>query len=135
MTQSNIQNLREALEHSPGNTPLRLMLADALFEANEFLDAEKLTGKAYVLTARHRLLGDARALADQVWDLTRINFNYLDISEKLERPNFKLTKVYQQYLNVLSIDPCLPGELLPDNWCGEKLREKLTHHFQATIGG
>ena len=41
MTQSNIQNLREALEHSPGNTPLRLMLADALFEANEFLDAEK----------------------------------------------------------------------------------------------
>jgi len=41
VTQSNIQNLREALEHSPGNTPLRLMLADALFEANEFLDAEK----------------------------------------------------------------------------------------------
>ena len=104
-------------------------------DMKEFLDAEKLTGKAYVLTARHRLLGDARVLADQVWDLTRINFNYLDISEKLERPNFKLTKVYQQYLNVLSIDPCLPGELLPDNWCGEKLREKLTHHFQATIGG
>ncbi len=101
----------------------------------EFLDAEKLTGKAYVLTARHRLLGDARDLADQVWDLTRINLNYMDILEKFKQPHFKLTQLYQQYLEVLMIDPCLPKELLPDDWCGEKVRKKLSHHFQATIGG
>jgi len=40
VAQSDIQHLREALEHSPGNTPLRLMLADAFLEAKQYSEAE-----------------------------------------------------------------------------------------------
>ncbi len=103
-------------------------------DMREFLDAENLTGKAYVLTAKHKLLGDARNLADQVWDLTNLNLSYGDILSKLDNMKVKLAEVYQQYLEVLEIDPCLPKELLPINWQGEKVRDKFKKRFRDTIG-
>lgn len=103
-------------------------------DMKEFLDTDHLTGKAYVLTAKHKLLGDARNLADQVWGLTAINVNYSEILQKLNQPTAKLAEVYESYLEVLSIDPCLPGELLPEDWFGDKVRGKLANHFHDTIG-
>lgn len=40
MSDNNIQNLREALKHSPDNAPLRLLLADTLLAADELDEAE-----------------------------------------------------------------------------------------------
>lgn len=98
-------------------------------DMREFLEAEKLTGKAYVLTAKHKLLGDARKLADQVWSLSKLNLAYGDVLDKLNQVEVKPAEVYQQYLVILEKDPCLPKELLPDDWMGDKVRNKLANVF------
>ncbi len=41
MNDSTIDSLREALKHSPNNTPLRLLLADTLLNLNRLEEAEK----------------------------------------------------------------------------------------------
>lgn len=41
MNDSTIDSLREALKHSPDNTPLRLLLADTLLNLNRLEEAEK----------------------------------------------------------------------------------------------
>lgn len=41
MNDNTIESLREALKHSPNNTPLRFLLADALLTANRLEEAEK----------------------------------------------------------------------------------------------
>lgn len=41
MNDNTIDSLREALKHSPDNTPLRLLLADTLLASNKLEEAEK----------------------------------------------------------------------------------------------
>ena len=41
MNDNTIDSLREALKHSPDNTPLRLLLADTLLNLNRLEEAEK----------------------------------------------------------------------------------------------
>ena len=40
MNENTIESLREALKHSPNNTPLRLLLADTLLGLNRLEEAE-----------------------------------------------------------------------------------------------
>lgn len=94
-------------------------------DMQEYLEAQRLTGKAYVLTARHRLLGDARELASQVWNLPEIHHDYYSILRDLENKKVPLAGIYQHYLEVLEVDPCLPKELLSQNWVGDKVRKEL----------
>jgi phenylacetic acid degradation operon negative regulatory protein len=96
----------------------------------EFLAAQKLFGQAYVLTAKHRLIGDARELASKVWPLEKINKRYWQIIAELEvlnkLPSLKqaseLKKICHDYYQALLLDPCLPKELLPLDWGAKQCR-------------
>ncbi|MDZ7586710.1 MAG: CRISPR-associated endonuclease Cas2 [Patescibacteria group bacterium] len=99
----------------------------------EFLEEEKLLGMAYVLTAKHRLLGDAKRLANEVWNLDELNKSYSSLvdrinqSENLE-PAKKLKavkKICYNYTVLLAIDPCLPKELLPFGWQEWEVRKLI----------
>jgi len=98
---------------------------DLAEDMKEFLEAERLLGKAHVFIAKHHLLGDARQLADQVWKLEEYNFAYKDILDKLAVKKIKPESLYQEYLEILRNDPCLPKELLPEDWQGENTRENI----------
>lgn len=102
-------------------------------DINEFLNESGLRGRAYVLTAKHKLMGDARELADQVWGLTEINLEYTKVLSRLDNSKYNLAKLYEQYLGILASEPVLPRELLPGNWVGDQVREKLIRAMGSLI--
>lgn len=100
----------------------------------EFLKDKKLLGDVFVLTAKHRFMGSAKDLANRVWQLKKINEKYKKISEGLKRlETIKNKNEHQAYLrqlffdlsDLLTHDPILPKELLPDDWLGETVRKQL----------
>ncbi len=99
----------------------------------EFLHSQKLFGLAYVLTAKHQLMGEARTLAADVWHLNIINDEYqllIDAMEKFHdfsniKQSTSLPKICQDYDQLLLKDPCLPQVLLPQDWLAEKARKLL----------
>lgn len=93
-------------------------------DINEYLKEQKLFGEAFVLTAKHQLIGDAKELANKIWRLELIAKRYENLLEKLEDGE-KIKKICSQYMNILLIDPCLPRELLPDDWVAERVRKVL----------
>lgn len=108
-------------------------------DMNEFLKAEKLLGRAYVLRAENYLLGEARDLAEEVWHLTAFNQQYLDLETKADRAISgksrqqieEVKKVCYDYSMVLEGDPCLPKELLPDNWARERVQQKIARIIKS----
>ena len=110
-------------------------------DMTEFLQEAKLFGKAYVLTARHHLLGEAKNLAEQVWHLSELNNEYLNLEERLGELNTlkgksKLVeekKICYDYSVLLTIDPCLPRELLPSNWTRPKIEKLIAEIIKQNI--
>lgn len=96
----------------------------------EFFQVEKILGKAFILTAKHRLMGKPRELANQVWQLDRLNQKYQELLEKIEeyqkqpQPKAK-NKLQEQFIELMQKDPCLPAQLLPEDWLGDLARKKL----------
>lgn len=99
----------------------------------EFLRSQKLFGLAYVLTARHQLMGEARTLAGEVWHLNSINEGYQRLIDALEKvhdfsgikQSTALQRICQDHNQLLLKDPCLPQALLPQDWLAGKTRKLL----------
>ena len=91
----------------------------------EFLQAEKFLGQAWVLTAKHKLLGEAKDLAASVWRLNQLNDEYGSLSERLMGGREPLNKICYDYSVLLANDPCLPRELLPGGWAAFKVRQLI----------
>lgn len=103
----------------------------------EFLESHKLLGKAFVLTAKHHLMGDAQILAEHVWKLDELNEEYQEMLDKLEKiktPKVDLEKKQKavqqlriEYFDLLLRDPLLPKELLPKDWVGHQLLKEISN--------
>lgn len=101
----------------------------------EFIKSHNLLGKAFVFTAKHRLMGDARTLADYIWKLDKINEEYQQILDKLEKikemkanseeRRKSIQQLRLEYFELLLKDPLLPKELLPSDWLGFRARQQL----------
>ncbi len=100
----------------------------------EFLDDQKILGYAFVLTAPHRLMGNAKRLANSVWSLEKINQRYRTLLEKskkigkiraVQERKEALGKIYFDLVGLMEKDPFLPYELLPNDWLGEKTRKQI----------
>jgi phenylacetic acid degradation operon negative regulatory protein len=95
----------------------------------EFLANHKILGYAFVLTAKHELMGDPQDLAARVWPLEKINQRYEDLLDKIEKGDLNNLKIVQKikslYLEIILEDPFLPKDLLSEYWLGDKVRELL----------
>lgn len=104
-------------------------------DLREYLENHNLADFVFVLVAQRLFVGDEKKLAAKVWPLKKINQEYEKILEKWEkekeakrekRADF-IKELKNLYLEVLAIDPCLPRELLPNDWQGEKVRSLIKH--------
>lgn len=109
---------------------------DLATDLAEFLKSQKLLGLAFVLTAKHELMGDPKDLANLVWNLDKLNKKYEKLLSKikltelmeigLRKTREKIRELRTDFLEILAEDPILPIELLPENWVGEVVKSKLT---------
>jgi phenylacetic acid degradation operon negative regulatory protein len=61
---------------------------------------------------------ESKIFADKIWKLREINKNYLHIIQRTEKSTPK--NLVFKYLSILSKDPQLPTDLLPEDWMGDK---------------
>lgn len=97
----------------------------------EFLETQKLLGKAYIITAKHKLMGDAQELARKVWNIDELEEEYDKLYYKIIHINEVKNKkkvvgtIKNKYLELIQRDPCLPYDLLPEDWLAEKVRKAV----------
>lgn len=96
-------------------------------EMSDFLKTLRLEGKVWVLLCKKILGANNKELARRLWQLDKLNKKYKDLWERLEEGEGEevLREVKREYLDLLSIDPFLPKDLLPKNWLEKKVRERL----------
>lgn len=93
-------------------------------DLREFFVNNDLGNKAYVLSAQKMWTGDLKKMAEQIWNLKRINQKYEKVIEICKKatgyPTDKRQVSFQQahttYFDTLSKDPLLPKKLLPNYW-------------------
>jgi len=93
-------------------------------DIREYILAHNLGDWVFVSVSRRLFAGNERALAEKVWNLTELNQRYEDWLENLEKNKGKGGLVYDSFLEIVRDDPCLPRELLPDDWQGEKAKKE-----------
>lgn len=112
--------LQQSIYISPYN------LAEDVFE---YVQLHKLEQQVYVLVNRHLYVKNFNILVNKIWELNKINEKYLKIFEHLQTTSLiskkKMRKLITRYLDVVSQDPFLPKQLLPQPWYGFKLQKML----------
>lgn len=94
----------------------------------EFLESEQLVPEVYVLEAKRLFTGDDLLLARQIWPLDELNVIYEDWlgrAKKVGKSKNKRGELKEEFLEILKTDPCLPKELLPEDWVGERAAERF----------
>lgn len=110
-------------------------------DMREFLEERKLGATVFVLEVENVLAGDRNNLINKIWRINDLNYFYEEILNEVEvilndrvplptayfkkRRAEKIQKIREKYLQALLTDPCLPKELLPENWVGEKTRKTI----------
>jgi len=105
-------------------------------EINQFLKAKDLFGYCFCMKAKRLSRGDNCQIASIAFKLEELNKNYYQfIDEDIEQAEFlfkqgklksdQVQKLVNKYLELISKDPGLPTELLPNVWWGEKAKEEF----------
>lgn len=94
----------------------------------EFLESEQLVPEVYVLEAKRLFAGDDRLLARHLWPLDELGLAYKDWLErvgKVSKDKDVQQELKEEFLGILKADPCLPKELLPKGWMGERAAKRF----------
>jgi len=101
---------------------------DLSADMREFLAGKGLEKWVFVARAKRLLVRNPKKLAVKVWKLDRINKLYRKLIEDWQkgsnlrgkRKEQLMANIKSRYLWILTQDPCLPEELLPSDWLGDK---------------
>ena len=112
---------------------------DVAQDMYEFLEASKMDSQVFVLEVSTILASDQLLLVNKIWKIFELNERYENLLIRIQtfsrmyvthndrgiKHTSKIQKLREEYLKILITDPCLPKELLPENWAGEKARKAL----------
>lgn len=90
---------------------------DLAEDIREYILNQQLEDWVFVSVSRRLLAGNEKVLAEKVWGLTKLNERYQEWLDS--------DRSYSSYLEILKDDPCLPKELLLEDWVGEKARKEV----------
>lgn len=128
---------------------------DIIVDFREFVRAVGLADQVFALEVSGLLAGDEKSLAAKIWHLEKINDDYKDLFEILTKLHDRvkmsrgekereeerkkegekaeaeeeIKKRRGEYLEILRKDPCLPKELLPEDWFGERVKRLILVNF------
>lgn len=96
-------------------------------DLQEFIETHELSEFVEVFEARHTFGSNPQTIARRVWELDKLEEKYEEIKQQLEKKHkftFKDKLEYQtKFEQIILYDPLLPGELLPKDWIGFKVRK------------
>ena len=101
---------------------------DVVKPLREFLESEQLIPEVYVLEAKRLFASDDRSLAAGIWPLKELNLAYeswLGEVKKVGESKEGRRDLKEKFLQLLKADPCLPKELLPGDWMGERAAKQV----------
>ena len=97
---------------------------DVAEDLREFMIAEGLGRLVFVCVANQLFAGDEKLLAEKIWNLENLNKAYAKILEKIKEGE-RSNQLFSKYEDLVRIDPCLPKELLPNDWVGDKVYKEI----------
>ncbi|MDP1722064.1 MAG: PaaX family transcriptional regulator C-terminal domain-containing protein [Candidatus Gottesmanbacteria bacterium] len=128
---------------------------DVGIDLREFLESKGLEDGAYVLEISAILAGDQESLVRKVWKLDDLQESYQRVIDEAndmqrmyresgyrnqqqkdlqklgnEKKVDQMRKIRQRYIETLMSDPCLPRELLPNEWPAEKARRVVQYLYK-----
>lgn len=102
---------------------------DVAEDLREFVESENLEDYVFISVIKKLLAGNEKVLVGKVWHLEQTNEDYLSLSERFDK-NEPIGELFAEYEDILRRDPCLPKELLPDNWMGIKVKTIIRKRLQ-----
>jgi phenylacetic acid degradation operon negative regulatory protein len=110
-----------------------LFAFDLAFEVNAVVKNFGLEKEVKVFPSNFEFVGDRKEFARGVWKLDRLEKDYGEILEEIKKTAGRkgrekeklICKAKQRFLEVLLLDPMLPGELLPRDWIGERVKKAI----------
>jgi len=102
-------------------------------DLKEFMTSNGLDSRVYILKAQTLYVGDIKEFADKVWNLSELNKRYeailTTIEEEIDKQGVlskdKISKIWTDYLTILSSDPLLPENFLPPSWIRNNVISKI----------
>lgn len=106
---------------------------DLMIDFREFIKNVGLEENVFIMEVNHLLAGDTRSLIERIWGLEDINKRYGEVLDALLKLHDRVKKLTgdglnglrEKYIEILRDDPCLPKELLPEDWFREKVENLL----------
>lgn len=102
---------------------------DVAEDLREFILAKGLGDKVFVSVSKQLFAGNTKNLANKVWRLEKINDQYEELYQKMLKGG-KLSEIFSEYEEILRRDPCLPKELLPEEWFGDRVQRGIKIFLQ-----
>lgn len=105
---------------------------DVIANIREFVINQGLKEFVFVGEVNHLLAGNEKRLAEKVWDLERLSEQYEELEMKIHAKDQNISAIISQYEEIMKTDPCLPEELLPTNWIGDKVYGEIKRLVNKT---
>lgn len=120
---------------------------EVTFEIERLIEHRHLEGQVFVLKTERLGIDDEKALVEKTWKLSKLNQTYQDFIKYYKQEEERIQKTLQdrqtkkaalgiladrainEYKMILTIDPSIPSDLLPDDWLGiavHKFCQKLS---------
>jgi len=94
-----------------------------------FIEHHHLSENVLFLVSETIFAGGEKYLAESVWKLSKINLEYEKLMEDIKKTKIwteeNRRKAKTMFINILSSDPFLPKELLPNEWMRDELRTAI----------
>lgn len=128
---------------------------DATESVRQLTDALRVTGRIMVSVSKDVKLGGepVQSAVPRIWPLSDLNRRYGSMRTRLKRrietmrtriekgssPDsreafLQVFVLFSEAAEIITLDPCLPEELLPKNWLGLEVQDLIHEYFHILYG-
>ncbi|PIU03288.1 CRISPR-associated endonuclease Cas2 [Candidatus Shapirobacteria bacterium CG08_land_8_20_14_0_20_39_18] len=106
---------------------------DLAEDLEEFIISQGLQDYVFIHVGKQIIAGEIKSLVEKLWKIESLDKRYEEILLKIKSRK-EQNEIFKEYEEILKDDPCLPLDLLPNNWVGERVRKEMGLLFKPRSG-